>query len=133
MAGRSFRTGQEETFEANADLSLLRYTAVKFVAGPAGGVCARVDASTGRSHGILMNTPNAAGLGADVRFSGFGPAKVDGSGTPIVAGDPLKVGAGGVLVKAVTDKDPVLGYACDGSVAAGDVIEIMFAKFDLAV
>jgi hypothetical protein len=133
LMARQARTGQDVTFEANADLSTLQFTAVKLVAGPAGGDDARVDASTGRSHGILQNKPPAAGQGAVIRTSGFSKFKVDGSGTPIAAGDPLKVTTGGVGVKAVADKDPVLAYAAAASTAAGDIIEVMIQKFDLAV
>lgn len=124
--------GQDATFEANADLSLLQFTAVKYVAGPAGGVNCRVDASTGRSNGILQNKPNAAGLGAVIRVSGFTKFKVDGT-TPIAAGDQLKVTTGGVGIKASSDKDIVIATACEASIAANDVIEVEITKFDLAV
>lgn len=130
---RQSRTGQDVTFEAGADLSLLQFTAMKYAVGVAGGQdCRMSPAGAGeRAHAILQNKPAVAGLGAVVRTSGFSKAKVDGT-TPIAAGDPLKVAAGGVLVKATVDKDHVIATAAAASTAVGDIIEVQITIYDLA-
>lgn len=125
--------GQDKTWEAAADLSASQFCLVTGVAGPAGGVQARVNLTTGRGIGILQNKPSAAGQGAVVRLSGTSKLKVDGSGTAIAAGDPIRATTGGVGIKAVTDKDPVSAIAMEPSVANGDIIEVLIQKFDLAV
>jgi hypothetical protein len=123
----------DKTWEANADLSSNQFRFVKGVAGPAGGVQGRVGLATigTRSIGILQNKPDAAGKGAVVRLSGTSKLQVDGSGTAITVGLPLKPNAIGRGIAASTDKDHVGAIAMEPSTAAGDVIEVILEKYDL--
>lgn len=132
---RISRAPVDITVEANADLSASQFTAVKFVAGPSGGVQARaaLAAANERAIGVLQNKPNAAGVGAVVRIGGTTKLKVDGSGTAIVAGDALKADASSRGVKAATDKDKVIAIAMEPSSAANDVIEALISRYDIAV
>lgn len=132
---RQAKNGQDVTFDAAADLSLLQFTAVKYAAAISGGQLASLAAAGvgERAHGILQNKPSVAGRGAVMRVSGFSKMVVDGNAGAIAAGDPLLLAAGGIGVKATTDKDHCIGWACEPSVAAGDIIEIQVRPFDLAV
>lgn len=127
--------GQDMTFDAAADLSTHQF---KFVIGAAQSgtsQLARVNVSgaNGRCFGILQNKPNAANLGAVVRVSGRSKLVVDGSGTNITVGMPLKSAAAGVGVAAATDKDKVGGIALEASTAANDIIDVLISNYDLAV
>lgn len=63
-------------------------------------------------------------------FSGPGVAEVDGSGTAIAAGDFLKPGANGILVKAVAGDDYIF-IAMEPATAANLVIRGVIAKGQL--
>ncbi len=126
--------GQDVTFEAAGDLSTHQ---IKFVIGAAAGTNGQqarvnVTGSNNRVIGILQNKPNAAGLGAVVRVSGLSKLVVDGSGTAITVGLPLK-SSSGQGVAAATDKDKVGAIAMEASIAAGDIIEALICIYDLAV
>ena len=132
---RQSKSGQDVTFEAAGDLSALQFTALKYTTAITNGQdCSVTGAGAGeRAHMILQNKPAAAGRGATCRVSGFSKMKVDGSGTPIVNGSPLKVGSSGVGVVAGSDKDHVIATAAAPSTAAGDIIEVQITPYDLAV
>jgi len=121
----------DKSYEANADLSTYQFCFVKAVAGPAGGVNARLDlAEAGaRTVGILQNKPSAAGLAAVGRFLGFSKLKVDGSGTAIAAGDALKPTTGGVGIKVASNNDMVGAIAMEASSASGDIIEVLVVMY----
>jgi hypothetical protein len=132
---RIHRPGQDITLEASADLSTHQYKFVKGVAGIAGGQLARVAlAGAGdRPLGITQNKPNASGLGSVVRIAGTSKLVVDGSGTAVVAGLPIKASTNGIGVVAGTDKDKVGAIALEPSTVASDVIEVLVVLYDLAV
>lgn len=85
-----------------------------------------------RPVGILQNDPNTGEAGA-IMLGGISRCVSDGSGTAIVAGDPVKSDGSGRAIKAATDKDKAVGYALDGSSAAGIIISVLVNPFDIAV
>ena len=123
-----------KSYEASADLSASQYCFVKPSTGVAGGVSARMAlcGANERTFGVLQTNPNAIGLAGTVRHAGTTKLKVDGSGTAISVGDPLKSNASGIGVKAGTDKDHVGAIALEASTASGDLIEALIAIYDLA-
>lgn len=123
----------DKTFEANADLSASQFCFVKAVAGPAGGVNSRAAlCESGRPLGILQNKPSAAGLGSVMRLLGTSKLKVDGSGTTIAAGDPIKATTGGLGVKATANLENVAAVALEASSADGDIIEVFLVSYDIS-
>lgn len=126
--------GQDITLEAAGDLSTHQFKFVIGAVAVAGGQQARVNVtgSNNRVIGILQNKPNAAGLGAVVRVSGRSKLVVDGSGTAIAVGSPLK-SSSGVGIVAGTDKDKVGAIALEASTANGDIIDSLIMNYDLAV
>jgi hypothetical protein len=133
---RQAKNGQDVTFEAKINLSTYQYTAVKYTTLVTGGQAAAITTvgAGERAHGILQNKPDTAGKAAVMRVSGFSKMKVDGTaGGGIVAGTALEIDASGRGVPAANDKDHVLAFACEPSSAAGDIIEVQIAPFDLAV
>lgn len=127
--------GQDMTVEAAADLSTHQFKFVIGAAASGNSQLARcnVSGANGRSFGILQNKPNAAGLGAVVRVSGRSKLVVDGSGTAITVGLPLKSNASGIGIAAATDKDKVGAIAFEASTAANDIIDTLICIYDLAV
>jgi hypothetical protein len=69
--------------------------------------------------------------GVTLYHGGAGFAKVNGSGTAIAAGDPLKTGASGILIKATAEDDIVVATALEPSTASGDVIEVLLNRYVL--
>jgi hypothetical protein len=125
----------DTTIEASADLSTHQFKFVIGAAASGNSQLARVNVSgaNGRSFGILQNKPSAAGLGAVVRLAGTSKLVVDGSGSAISVGSPLKADASGRGVVAGTDKDKVGAIALEASSAANDVIEALICIYDIAV
>ena len=102
--------------EAGADLSAGLF---KFVAMASDG---QVDLSGDgvRAIGVLQNTPNAAGVAAEIAFSGA--VKVV-AGATVAAGAAVGSGAAGVCITAAT-ADVILGVALTGG-ASGTLIEVL--------
>lgn len=127
--------GQDITFDSAADLSTHQFKFVIGAAAAGNSQQARVNVAgaNGRTIGVLQNKPNAANLGAVVRVSGMTKLVVDGSGTAITVGLPLKSNASGQGVAAATDKDKVGAIALEASTAAGDIIAALICNYDLAV
>lgn len=123
---------QDASFEAEQDLSTKQYYAVEY--GAAAGQVDLADANGDYIVGILQNKPKA-GEAACVRCIPGTSTKavVNGSGTAIGYGDPLKVAAGGKLVKAASDKDFVVARAEGASTADGDIIDVRLERAYLAV
>jgi len=122
------------TFEANADYSGAngaapngyQFTFVGPVAGVATGPQARVAQVTASTFGamILQNKPKLQ-KGAVVRICGFSKLAVDGTGTPIVVGSPLKPGAAGMgNVASVDDYIGAIAFE-PSSATVGEIIEVL--------
>lgn len=126
------RVDRMETFEANADLSAKQFYIVKLL------TTNKIDVadSAGAAYGVLQDIPKSGELGrvAVAGPGGITKCIVDGSGTAIAIGDPIKSGATGVGVKGATDKDRVIGRALEAATAANVIIavDLGFAR-DLAV
>lgn len=127
--------GQDITLDSAADLSAVQFKFVIGAAASGSSQLARVAISglNGRAIGILQNKPAAANLGAVVRVSGRSKLMVDGSGTNITVGVPLKSSAGALGIVAGTDKDKVCAIALEASTAANDIIDALICIYDLAV
>jgi len=104
------------TREAGADLSALQF---HFVAMSSDG---QVDGATdgARAIGVLQNKPSAAGLAAEIAFSGT--VKVV-AGAAITAGDAVASASDSEAITAATG-DVILGVALT-SADAGDLVEVL--------
>jgi hypothetical protein len=109
--GRQVTAGRDKTLTAAADLSAStkRYTFVKASAAQS------VDtAGAGEMPiGIQQNKPES-GDGCVVRLCGCGGSSILRIGETVTAGDPLKVGANGLAMKA-TPGDQYFAIANEGA------------------
>lgn len=110
----------DETFLADADLSLKQF---HFVTRTATGVAACA-AAADRPIGVLQNAPKA-GEAAAVRLLGRTKVVSDGSGAAIAPGDVVGPNAAGKAVKKATADHSVVGIADDASSADGTVIAVL--------
>jgi len=126
--------GQDVTLEAAADLSTHQFKFMIGAAAGSNGQNARVDVSgaNGRAFCVLQNKPSVAGQGAVVRLTGRSKLVVDGSGTGITVGLPLKSDASGRGVSAAANKDRVGAIALEASSAANDIIDALVSVFDIS-
>lgn len=80
--------------------------------------------------GVLQDTATASGKDVQVATGGISLLKVDGSGTPIAAGDFIMAGASGIGVKLAGSAGtlrPVVGQAMAASTASGDLIPVLIS------
>jgi hypothetical protein len=122
LTGRG--TPDDTTLEAATDMSLLQYTFVKPSTGVAGGPSARVAVCGAGDRGWILQNKPLQYKGAVIRIKGFSALKVDGSGTAIAVGDPLKSDGAGLGIKA-TAATIFNAIAMEASSAAGDIIEVL--------
>jgi hypothetical protein len=127
--------GLDCTLEAAADLSAHQFKFLMGAAASGNSQLARVNVATANARviGILQNKPPTANQGAVVRVSGRSKLVVDGSGTAITVGLPLKATTAGVGIAAASDKDKVGAIALEASSASGDIIDTLIMNYDLAV
>jgi hypothetical protein len=85
-------------------------------------------AQAGASDGALAAADGVVG----VAFDGYGAAEVNGNSTNIAAGDPLKPGANGILVKA-TAGDHYIAFAQEPATVDGVIIRVKIQKGQLSV
>lgn len=120
--GRQVTAGRDKTLTAGADLSAStkRYTFVKVT-----GVQTVNTAGAGeRPLGIQQNRPES-GEGCVVRLVACGGSSILRVGETVAAGDPLKVGANGLAMKA-TPGDAYFAIANEGvTFAATEEIEAL--------
>jgi hypothetical protein len=108
------------TLEANGDLSLLQFRAVKMVGAQSVGPVAAV---TDKAFGVLQNKPNAVGQAASVCFSGITKGE---AGAAIAGGVPVTLDSVGRFITAVSTNN-VWGIAMTAAGASGDVVSVMFS------
>ena len=110
----------DETFEAFADLSGDQYKAVDFASTGQVGL-------GGTGFGILQNKPVGGGAGAPaaarVRVHGISRHVVNGSGTPIAIGSPLRASSGVGIV--ATTGNLAYATALQASTTNGDIISVL--------
>lgn len=107
----------DESYEAVTDLSANQYRGVSFASTGEVG-------AGGSSIGIQQNKPAARGEAIQVRHHGISRAVVDGSGTPILIGSPLRFASGNPGVVA-TAGQIASGTALQASTTNGDVIALL--------
>ena len=120
MSGENYSPFDEGSLVAENDLSAAQYKVVEQSSDSQVDLC---DGAADHPLGILQNAPTA-GQEARVRVLGLSLGVADGSGTAIVAGDPLKQNGSGVLVKATADGDVVMARARKGTSSANVQIEV---------
>jgi hypothetical protein len=118
------RLGENESYVAGADLRTHQYKLVKLTATDTVGLAT---AATDLLVGVLKNKPNT-GEWASVAQQGISKVLSDGSGTAIVAGDPLTCDASSRVIKAVTNNHVVIGFATEPSSAANIVIGVDLSR-----
>lgn len=105
----------DESYESGADLSASQYKIVSI--GSQGGV-----ALGGAVIGVVQNKP-IIGQSAQVRIHGISRVVVDGSGTPIVRGSPIRSSSGTGIVATVGNI--AIGTALEASSVAGETIAVL--------
>lgn len=88
--------------------------------------CAMADAYE-RPLGVFAEDSASGAVANIIPNAGEFPLEVDGSGTAIAAGDPIKMTANGQGVKAEYMTGPIVGYALDPATANGAVIGVSAA------
>ncbi len=121
-------TPHDISLQASADLSALQFTFVKLNTGVSGGPAATLAALTASSSsGFILQDKPLSGKAGRIRLEGTSALKVDGSGTAIAVGDPLKSDGAGLGIKATTGT--FFGaIAMEASAAAGDIIEVLVQR-----
>lgn len=125
------RLGNIESYVAAANLETHQFKLVEITGTDQVNL---VNSAADRPCGVLQNKPRQ-GEWASVAQGGISKVLSDGSGTAIAAGDPLKCDNVGRAIKAVTDKDFVIGWATEASSAANIIIGVDLDRsgFNLAV
>lgn len=106
----------DETFEGLGDLTGDQYKAVSL------GSNGRVGLG-GTGLGILQNKPDATGKAAQVRVHGISRHVVNGSGTPIVIGSPIRGSAGVGIVATIGNV--AYGTALQATTVNGAIISVL--------
>ena len=109
-----------ESYEAQPDLSLKQYFAVKFTSIEN----LIVLATAGQGVGVLQNKPQI-GEGAEVRHHGISRHVVDGNATNIAIGDLITSDGAGKGVVADLAGDLAYGIALEPSTVDGDIISVL--------
>jgi len=131
MSTQNFAGREPVSFEAGEDLSTYQYKLVKFNAS---GQVIHCNGAGDVPIGILQDTPAAAGDPASVLP--LGPVvKVycDGQSVNIAAGDPIGTSATSTGIKKTTDKDHVIGRACEACTTDGVPIRVLLTPCDIGV
>lgn len=113
----------EKSFTSTNDLSAAEFLIVKMDVSNDNSVVAAA-ASTDPIMGVLQNKPKAT-QAAVVRWGGS--SKVIAGGT-ITRGDRVTTDSSGHAVTTTTNKDVVLGIACQSAVS-GDIFEVALSSF----
>lgn len=113
----------DESYDVAGNLTTYVNRIVKISAANQVNVCGAGEAGVG----VLINysDTDAAGKAAEVRHVGVANVTVNAQATPISAGDPLLSAADGIAVKAVTNKDLVIGIALAAATADGVKIPVL--------
>lgn len=109
---------------ASADLSATAKLHTAVVIASTGLTATTVGANAFAS-GIQVNSPES-GQAIDIMMYGVIDAQVDGNAAAIAPGDPLESNASGQLVKSTVTKHKILAWSMGVSVAAGDVIPVLW-------
>jgi len=129
MAHSDFANARALSGAYTAAASLSAFTAVTLA-----GAVATGGSGTEGQVAFLIAEDYASGDSRVTLYSeGEGLAKVNGNSVNIAAGDWLKTTAGGVLIKAATDKDRVVAQALEASTADGDLIRVLLTRHTLSV
>lgn len=131
MSNNQFATC--ETRSGVATSAIVQLRAVKIATtGTEKHKFAQSGASDGAiTQGIAINSAATDGV-VGVAFDGYGAAEVNGNSANIAAGDFLKAGANGILVKASAG-DHYIAIAQEPSTADGIVIRVKIQKGQLSV
>lgn len=114
-------------FVAAASMAAQQYYVVR-LASTAGQVAVGATAATDPLIGIVQNDP-AAGEPAEVAVAGVCRAAAEAS---VGIGAKLTVSSTGRVLATTTDKDEIIGIACQASGAAGDIITVLLSRFTLS-
>ena len=105
---------------AGSDLSSSQFL---FVTMSAGTIAV---ATSGFPIGILANAPESGEMGS-IKVNGIYVLTVDGSGTAISIGDPIKPTTGGKGIKAASNNDRYRATALEASTGSSDEILVLLA------